>query len=52
MLVWILLAVTTVSVVFLWLYVGKLGEKLGENALALELLREEIEALKKDLVDL
>jgi hypothetical protein len=52
MLLWILLAVTTVSVVFLWLNVGKLGEKLEEHARDLGSLREEIEALKKDAIEL
>jgi hypothetical protein len=47
MLLWILLAVTTVSVVFLWLYVEKLGGKLEEQARDIESLREEIQALKK-----
>lgn len=37
---------------FLWLYVGKLGEKLEEQTRDLGSLREEIEALKKDVVDL
>jgi hypothetical protein len=47
MLLWILLAVTTVSVVFLWRFVGKLGEKLEEQARNLESLRGELEALKQ-----
>jgi len=52
MLLWILLAVTTVSVVSLWRFVGRLGEKIEFLQILAEKPGEKLERQSDDLASL